>query len=88
MNPYPDPKTVDGPPYSRRHARNRAKEEMGFDKDPPRCATCRWFNAHHDGHPTAPVENQAPHCRFGHFAVAPHSVCDRWAGPDGETLAL
>ena len=82
MTPYPNPLTIDGPPYLRKKARKKAKEEMEFVREPPRCATCRWYNSHREGHPENPVENQASHCRFGHFAVLPTSVCSKWLGQE------
>lgn len=85
-SPYADPAFIDGTPGNRQAARTKAKYEMGYDREPPRCETCRWFNSAKDGHPTSPIRWQLAHCRYGHFSVTPLSVCDKWQSFDGTIL--
>lgn len=64
-----------------RLTKDQIRRSQGFDRNPPRCATC----IH-----TLKDKRQPPKrfglCRVGWFPVKPHSVCDRWTNARGETV--
>ena len=69
----------------RRKLRITARETQGYEKNPPRCASCERYRAPlHASLPGAVYV--PPFCRLGNFVVVPHGICDRWLGQDGETL--
>lgn len=67
----------------KRRARQAA---MGFELKPPRCLNCEHFKPPRHGVPGKPGTWHEPACGIGHFPVLASSICDKWAGRNGEVL--
>jgi hypothetical protein len=86
-----DPRSVDASTKKRQKMRRDSQRNMGFEWNPPRCLSCKYFRPAAHGVPL-PGQRQKPYrhaaCGLGHFDVEPHSICDRWRGRNGDTLIL
>lgn len=77
--------------------RRRARREQGFELNPARCINCNNYQPPIHGVPVKraivfnidpPRKHYVPaRCKVGDFEVLPHSICDKWAGKNGEVLA-
>lgn len=74
-----------------KRVRKKAKQTQGFELNPPRCVNCQHLRAPKWGLPALNGKAQHPYvamaCGLGNFQVLAHSICDKWEGKDGETLA-
>jgi hypothetical protein len=62
-----------------------AKDEQGYDPDPPRCFTCVYCRRNRNKCPCMP-HSDVLMCTFGNFKINPAGLCDKWHGRDGTKL--
>ena len=66
--------------------RQKVKTEMGFELNPARCLNCDHFKPPLHGVAGKVGTWRQAACGIGLFPVLPSSICDKWAGRDGEIL--
>lgn len=71
---------------SRKRRNQKKREAMGYDPDPPRCATCKALVPALLAVPGKAVYRPA-HCNVLGFPIKLHGICDCWTSKTGETLA-
>jgi hypothetical protein len=65
----------------------KLKVKLHYEKDVPRCATCRHFKSSRIVMTThSQTRVQKPLCGLHGFITGPANVCDTWVSHKGETL--
>lgn len=67
-----------------KQAKNR--QQQGYDRDPPRCFTCVYFQQRFQRRPAMP-HAAIERCTFGDFPTTHKAVCDEWHSREGEVVA-